>query len=98
MLVSASDREQPRRNDCGERYLLTPDHSRPRHLPTRILGESTLGPKLPQMMVHVQVGVSHPFGPRHPTERCVRSELALRTTEAIKKNAKILQIGRELGR
>ena len=68
------------------------------HLTTRISGESTLNPKLAQMMVHVEVGVSHPLGPRHPTQCCVRKELALRTTEAIKKNAKILQIGRELGR
>ncbi len=39
--------------------------------------ESTLGPKLPQVMVHMKVGMAHALGPRHLAERCVRSELAL---------------------
>ncbi len=50
----------------------------------------TLDPKLPQVMVHVKVGVAHALGPRHLTERCVRSKLALRITEAVKKNAELL--------
>jgi hypothetical protein len=52
--------------------------------------ESTLGPKLPQVMVDVKVGVAHALGPRQLTERCVRSELALRITEAFKANAEFL--------
>ncbi len=59
---------------------------------------STLGPKLPQMMIHVKVGVAHAFAPRHLTERCVRSELDLRSTEAVKKNADFFQVGYKLGR
>src|SRR6266478_2457308 len=61
-------------------------------------GEFTLGPKLPQMMVHVEIGVAHALGPRHLAERCVRSELAIRITEAVKKNAELLQVGCKLGR
>ena len=49
-------------------------------------------------MVYVEVGVAHAFGPRHLTERSVRGKLAFRITEAVKKNAEVLQIGRELGR
>jgi hypothetical protein len=77
---------------------MTPKESRHRTSRHEDFGESSLSPKLAQMMVHVEVGVSHPLGPRHLTQCCVRKELALRTTEAIKKNAEILQIGRELGR
>ena len=58
----------------------------------------TLGPKLPQMMVHVKVGVAHALGPGHLAEGCVRSELAIRITEAVKKNAELLQVGCKLGR
>ena len=36
-----------------------------------------LGPKLPQMMVYVEVSVAHTLGPRHLTKHRVRSELAL---------------------
>jgi hypothetical protein len=60
-------------------------------------GDSTLGPKLPQMMVHVKVGVAHALAPRHLTERCVRSELDLRNTELVKENAEFLQVGCKLG-
>jgi hypothetical protein len=62
------------------------------------IGEITLGPKLPRLMVRMEVGVAHTLGPRHLTQRCVRSELALRITQAVKKNAELLQIGRKLGR
>lgn len=44
-----------------------------------------LNPKLPQMMVHVEVGVTHALCPRHLTKHRVRSELATRSTEALKK-------------
>jgi hypothetical protein len=50
------------------------------------------------MMVHVKVGVAHALGPRHLTERCVRSELTLRIAEATEKNAELLQVGGKLGR
>lgn len=38
--------------------------------------ESTLDPKLPQVMVYMKIGMAHALGPRHLTEHCVRSELA----------------------
>ena len=55
-----------------------------------------LSSKLPQMMIHVEVGVAHALGPRHLTKHRVRRELALRCTEALRKNAELLQIGCKL--
>ena len=48
-------------------------------------------------MVHMKIGMAHALGPRHLTEHCVRSELALRITEAVKKNAELLQVRHKLG-
>ena len=48
------------------------------------------------MMVHVEVGVTHALCPRHLAEHRVRRELALRSTETLKKNAERLQIGCKL--
>jgi hypothetical protein len=42
--------------------------------------------------------MAHSLGPRQLAERCVRSELALRITETVKKNAEVFQIGCEVGR
>jgi hypothetical protein len=47
-------------------------------------------------MVNVKIRVAHALRPRHLTKCRVRSELAVKSTEALKKNAERLQIRNQL--
>jgi hypothetical protein len=62
-------------------------------LPESLRSVSLLSTKLPKMMVHVEVGVTHALGPRHSTKKRVRSRLDFPGTKALKQNPELLQIG-----
>lgn len=52
-----------------------------------------LRPKLPQVMVHVKIGMAHAFTSRHRTKHAMRSICARPATEPIKQGAQAIKIG-----
>ena len=48
--------------------------------------------ELPQVVIHVEVGMPHPLSPRQLTKHCMRREFALPDTELVKQPAKLLDI------
>ena len=52
--------------------------------------------KLPQVVIHVKVGVAHPLSPRQLTKYWVRNEFPLRTAELVKECTKFLDIRHKL--
>ena len=57
-----------------------------------------LGPKLPQMVVEMEVGMPHTLGPGELSKDRMRCKLALPSTEAFQQNAQLLYIGFEAHR
>lgn len=54
--------------------------------------------ELPQVVIHVKIGVTHSLGPRQRTEHCMGCEFAFPATELIKQRAEPLDVPRKFCR